>query len=232
MQYSLTEVSSLLIDGIGYFGTIVFAVSGAMAASRLRMDPIGFMLLGTVTAIGGGTLRDLLLDVRVEWITDPSILTVCLVATLGTYFLPVTRNVSRDVKIWSDALGLSAFAISGAQKALSLGASPVVSILLGVLSATGGGIIRDMLSGHSPHIVRGELYVSTAAAGATAYTLLAIYGFDQSLAVIIGFFVVLSTRAASLLWDIRMGPPGEFIKVLRRRPSLVPPPDDEDEHPQ
>ena len=136
------------INGIGIFGVVVFAVSGALAAARKNMDPIGFLLLGTITAIGGGTVRDIILDRPVFWLADPSQLVIALVASLFTYvFVSIAADFERQKWVaWSDALGLAAFAVQGALIALELNSHPVVVILMGMMTAVGGGLIRDVLS--------------------------------------------------------------------------------------
>jgi uncharacterized membrane protein YeiH len=202
-----------VIDVIGIFGVVVFAVSGALAAGRYRMDIIGFILLGTVTAIGGGTMRDLVLGRPVFWVVEPDQLIISIGAAVATFFFFPERLAGTKGIIWSDALGLSAFAVQGAQAALGQGAHAVVAIVMGVMTAVGGGIIRDLLSGHHPFIVRGELYASTALAGALLLVVLVKCGIPAQYAEICGFLVTLLSRGATIIFGIRMGPPGEFITI-------------------
>ncbi len=202
-----------VIDAVGIFGVVVFAVSGALAAGRHRMDPIGFILLGTITAIGGGSLRDVLLDRPVFWTEAPKQLVISIIAALITYFT-VPQSLARKKWIaWSDAAGLAAFAAQGSLIALNQGVSPVVVVVMGMLTATGGGVVRDLLCGHRPMILSGQLYVSTALAGSVVLVVLVETGVSIDLAATIGFFIVLLTRGATLIFNIRMGPPGEFLKI-------------------
>ncbi len=204
-----------VIEAIGIFGTIVFAVSGSLAACRLKMDIIGFILLGTVTAIGGGTVRDLLLGLPVFWVVDPNQLFICVASSLITYFV-VPESIGRTKAIvWSDALGLCAFAVQGAHTALNHGVHESVAIVMGVLTAVGGGVIRDMLSGVVPFIMRGELYASTALAGSAVFVLIISWGLPGQYAELAGFGVTFVTRAAAIVFNIEMGPPGEFIRLRR-----------------
>jgi uncharacterized membrane protein YeiH len=204
------------INVLGYFGDVVFAVSGALAAGRHRMDTIGFMIVGTVTAIGGGTIRDLLLGREIFWITNQGDLILCVVTSLLTYFLVPETASRKKAMIWSDALGLSAFAVTGAQIALSEGVQPFTAIVMGMITGTGGGLIRDLICGEQPFITRGELYASTALAGAATFTGLVWGGISGPVSMLLGFFVVLGLRAWAILYHVRMGPPGEFIRIGRQ----------------
>ena len=202
-----------IIDAVGIIGVVVFAVSGALAAGRHRMDPIGFILLGTITAIGGGSLRDVLLDRPVFWTEAPEQLVISIIAALVTYFVVPTSLARKKWIAWSDAAGLAAFAVQGSLVALEQGVNPVVVVVMGMLTATGGGVVRDLLCGDRPMILSGQLYASTALAGSVVLVVLVETGASNGLAAAIGFLIVLLTRGAALIFNIRMGPPGEFLKI-------------------
>ena len=151
----------------------MFALSGALTAARKRMDPFGFAFLAAVTGIGGGTLRDVLLGRPVSWIADPTNPLICICVglaafVLGARYAPTNANFTRAL-LWADAGGLAIFAVSGAQTALVAGAHPVTAVVLGTLSATFGGIARDVLAREVPLVLRREIYVTAAALGATVY---------------------------------------------------------------
>jgi uncharacterized membrane protein YeiH len=201
------------ITALMYFGDAVFALSGALLAGRKRMDVIGFVLIGTITGIGGGTLRDLLLGRTVWWTQDPLELILCVVVSLIAFFVIPASVARRKWMTWSDALGLAAFAVVGCHVALSVNAPIVVAIFMGMLTATGGGVIRDMLTNEKPMITSGQLYATVALAGAGCYTLLYSLGTNQTIAVSLAFVFAFAMRAAAIIFDIRMGPPGEFIRV-------------------
>jgi uncharacterized membrane protein YeiH len=201
------------IDAIGIFGVVVFAVSGALAAGRHRMDPIGFILLGTITAIGGGSLRDILLDRPVFWTEAPEQLVISIIVSLVTYFVVPPSLARKKWIAWSDAAGLAAFAVQGSFIALDQGVSPVVAVVMGMLTATGGGVVRDLLCGDRAMILSGQLYASTALAGSVVLVVLVATGVSNNLAATIGFLIVLLTRGATLIFNIRLGPPGEFLKI-------------------
>lgn len=203
------------IDGtyLIYLGDVVFAISGALAAGRHRMDIIGFILIGTITGIGGGTIRDLLLGRPVFWATNPFELILCLIASFITFFV-IPNSISRvKAMTWFDAIGLSAFAVAGCHIALTMNSPLIVAVFMGVMTATGGGIIRDLLCGTKPFVVSGEIYVTAALLGALNFALLSKTALPDPVPQIAGFFTVLLIRGAAVIFNIRMGPPGEFITI-------------------
>jgi len=151
------------------FGIAVFAVTGALVASRSQMDVFGFALLGTVTGIGGGTVRDLLLDRPVFWVQDPTSVVVCVVVATVVFFTAHVPESRYRLLLWLDAVGLAAVSVRGAEIALGAGTGAVVAVVMGVITAVFGGIIRDMLAGESPLILRRDVYVTAALAGAVVY---------------------------------------------------------------
>ena len=209
------------IQALIYFGDVVFAVSGALVAARYRMDVFGYVLVGTITGIGGGTLRDLLLGRVVWWTQAPFELLLCAGAALATYFLMpgVTDDEARRRGIvWADALGLAAFGVVGCHVALQHGSPFIIAVFMGMVTATGGGVIRDVIANRQPMIVRGELYATAALAGSLAYALLLETGLNPAAAQLLAFGLAFALRAAAIVFGIRMGPPGQFIRIGRRRP--------------
>jgi uncharacterized membrane protein YeiH len=198
------------IAGIGYFGLVVFAISGALAAGRFKMDPIGFMVLGTATAIGGGTIRDLLLDQPVSWIQSPDVLGLTVGVSLLTYFFIPGSTARWKAMTWFDALGLAAFSVAGAQASLTVNSDWSIAIAMGMISATGGGVIRDLLSNQQPFILRGELYASTALGGAATFVGLNALGAETPVSMISGFAVTFALRASAILFGLQLGAPGEW----------------------
>jgi uncharacterized membrane protein YeiH len=199
---------------IMYFGDVVFAVSGALTAGRYRMDIVGFVLIGTITGLGGGTIRDLLLGRTVWWTRSPEELLLCVAASIVTFFfLPDSVARHRWLK-WSDALGLASFAVVGSHVALSFGAPFIVAVFMGTVTATGGGVIRDVLTSTQPMIVRGQLYATAALSGAIVYGAVSqIFTMPGPVAETAGFLTALGIRGASIIFDIRIGPPGEFLRI-------------------
>jgi len=145
------------------FGIFVFAISGVLAAGKKQMDPFGAIILGLVTAVGGGTFRDLLLgSTPVFWIKDPTYIIVSVAASLITLLIINKIKFPFKVLVIADAFGLTLFAVLGTQKAMMLGHGAWISIIMGMLSGVAGGITRDVLSGEVPLIFRKELYATVA----------------------------------------------------------------------
>ncbi|WP_158968256.1 trimeric intracellular cation channel family protein [Chachezhania sediminis] len=209
------EPISTSILAIMYFGDVVFAVSGALTAARFRMDVLGFVLVGTITGIGGGTTRDLLLNREIWWVHDPTELLLCAVAALTTFFFVPSERYRQRGLIWADALGLAAFAVVGCHTALAFGTPLVIAVFMGMLTATGGGVIRDVLTNTQPIILSGELYATAALVGALTYALLMQTDIPVPIAQGIAFLAAFTLRALAILLDIRMGPPGEFVRIGR-----------------
>jgi uncharacterized membrane protein YeiH len=212
MPTSIEPLSNNIL-ALMYFGDAVFALSGALLAGRKRMDIIGFLLIGTITGIGGGTLRDLLLGRAVWWTQEPLELMLCVGVSLITFFVIPASVARRTWMTWCDALGLAAFAVVGCHVAISVSAPPVVAVFMGMLTATGGGVIRDVLTNEKPMITSGQLYATVALVGAACYALLLSLGAHEILAESLAFLLGFLLRAAAIIYNIRMGPPGEFIRV-------------------
>jgi uncharacterized membrane protein YeiH len=186
---------------LDWLGIVAFTITGALAASRNQMDVVGFVLLGTVTGIGGGTLRDLLLDIHpVLWIEHPGYLAVCIVISVALFFTAHLAHSSYRLILWFDAIGLALFATVGAERAIEVGSAPIVAIVMGVITASFGGIIRDVLSQQRSIIFARELYVTAALAAAVAYTLLHALGASRELAVVCGIVTGFALRAGALRW--------------------------------
>ncbi|MFA7521720.1 MAG: trimeric intracellular cation channel family protein [Halothiobacillaceae bacterium] len=187
-----------ILQGVDYFGTAVFAVSGALVADRKRMDLMGFLILATVTGIGGGTLRDLLLDRPVFWLTHWEYLAITAVMGLATFYVSKPLHQRANWLLWADAVGLAAFCVIGAQIALSLEASPMIAVMMGIMTATFGGLIRDVLAGELPLLLHREIYASAALAGGIVYVLLAHWLAWPIAAVVLGFIVTLVVRGLGI----------------------------------
>lgn len=212
------EPLSLVIVAIMYLGDVVFAASGALAAARHRMDALGIVLIGVITGIGGGTVRDVLLGQPVWWVKNPDELVLCSVVAFVMYFLQRFAVERQSLIVWADALGLAAFAVVGAHIAVTAGAPVVVSAFLGMLTACGGGVFRDLLTQTRPMILCGEIYATAALIGATAYALLSQHAVTAGLAGIVAFMLAFGVRALAILFRVQFGVAGEPLILVRRRP--------------
>lgn len=189
-----------LLPWLEWAGIAVFALTGALVAARKQMDPFGFALLGTVTGIGGGTLRDVLLGIRpVTWIIDPTAVVICAAVALAAFFtahLFERENRARAI-LWADAVGLALFTATGAARALDAGAPAISAVLLGVVTATFGGIIRDILAGDVPLALRRDVYVTASLAGAVAFVAVNLW-ISPDLDDLAGFTTTFAIRALAI----------------------------------
>lgn len=190
---------------LDWFGICVFALSGALVASRKRMDIVGFALLGSVTGIGGGTVRDVLLGrLPVFWIKQPEYLLTCTLLSCAAFFFVHLVHSRLRLLIWCDAVGLALFSVSGAATSAALQTAPTISIAMGVATATFGGIIRDILGGEIPIILRREIYVTAALLGAAVFVACQQLALSMSVSMISGFAAALALRAAAIVYDLSL----------------------------
>jgi uncharacterized membrane protein YeiH len=197
----MTLVRLLDLIGIG-----VFAVSGALAAGRKRLDLLGVFVLASVTAIGGGTIRDLLLDRQpIFWLADPTYLAVIIGAVALTVAWVRWRKPPLASLLIADALGLALFSVAGAQIAETAGLPAPSVVLLGTVTGVGGGVIRDVLSAEVPFVLRrGNLYASTVIVGVGAYLGLKAAGMPQQLAALTGMALIAAVRLAAIRWELKL----------------------------
>lgn len=194
-------IPSDLVAALDLAGIAVFAVTGALVASRQQMDIFGFALLGTVTGIGGGTVRDVLLGLPVFWVQDPTSVLVCVAVSALVFFTAHIPESRYRLVLWLDAVGLAAVCIRGAEKALAAGAGSIVAVVMGVITAVFGGIIRDILAGESPLILRKEIYVTCALLGASLYAGAVALGMPAGAASLTGFAGAFGLRALALKFN-------------------------------
>lgn len=187
-------------------GVAVFAVSGALAAGRKRLDFLGVVVLAMATAIGGGTIRDLLLDRHpIFWLSDPRYLVVIVAAAFGTMFAARYVRAFESPLLVADAFGLALFSVAGAQIAERAGVSVIGGIVLGTVTGAAGGALRDVLSAEIPMVLRrGNLYASAAIAGTALYFLLQGMGVPRHAATIAGMVLVVIIRLASIRWQLQL----------------------------
>ena len=183
----------------------VFAITGALAAAERKLDILGFILFGTITGIGGGTARDLLLGTdTVFWIGDTRYLWVCFGASILTWFLaPLLKSLHR-VLVWADALGVALFCVLGTVKAQQWGAPPVVSVVMGMMTATFGSIMRDTLLNQEPVLLGPEIYVTAALLGSASYLALQAVPATAALAMPLAMGLAFSLRASAIVFDLRL----------------------------
>ncbi|WP_062517729.1 trimeric intracellular cation channel family protein [Demequina gelatinilytica] len=199
----LTHALGTLRIALEYLGTVAFAISGAVAASRRRMDLVGAVVLASLVAVGGGTMRDLLLRQDVFWIENPTLVLVAIATALAIAPFARRRDLGalarHRIVEYSDAAGLAIFVVIGTGIALDAGASPVAAMIVGVANGVGGGILRDLFSAQVPEVFwNGQLYATAALGGAFVSWVLWAAGAHAQLAFWVPLLVILALRTLSL----------------------------------
>ncbi|GAB5483186.1 MAG: trimeric intracellular cation channel family protein [Parasphingorhabdus sp.] len=193
--------SAVLYNALGWldlFGIAVFAISGALVAARNGQTLITFAFFALVTGVGGGTVRDLLIGAPVFWVQDSRVPILCLAIALVVWITPV--RIWRPAAVdWFDAIGLAAYSVFGAAKALQLGIDPVPAAIMGIITASVGGVIRDLIAGEPSIIIRPELYVTAGALSAFAFVGLAQTGMPGIAAALIAFVAGFALRALAIV---------------------------------
>ncbi|ABC21792.1 Protein of unknown function UPF0126 [Rhodospirillum rubrum ATCC 11170] len=196
------------------FGLIVFAVSGGLVAARKGMDIVGFALMATVTGIGGGTFRDMVLGMTpVFWVREPHYLVVCLAVGILTWFVAHRLDSRQRALLWADAIGIAFFTVVGTQVGLRAEAGISVALLMGVMTACFGGIVRDLLAGEPSLILQREIYITACVAGACAYLLFDAMGAGEGVSGVVSFCVTFLVRGAALAFGLSL--PGYRDKIDR-----------------
>jgi uncharacterized membrane protein YeiH len=196
---------SELLYWLNLFGVVVFAFSGALMAGRYKLDPFGVVVLSAVTAIGGGTIRDVMLQTPVFWLKDPIYLYFILAtAVLTIIFIRCPKRIPKRFLLISDAFGLALFAVLGTEQALSLGVSIPVAVIMGTVTGVAGGMIRDVLCNVIPMILRQEIYATAAILGGALYALLAYYSVPAHIAIVMAILSALMLRLAAIYWRVSL----------------------------
>lgn len=196
-------MSLSFVYSLEMLGTAAFAVSGALAASRKRMDIFGFCVLALMPAVGGGTIRDIIIDrVPVFWVSDNRYIAVAIIAALVVFFAPHRKpGGRRQLLVWADALGLSLFAALGTEICLQHNTGPLVAVMLGVTTAVTGGMIRDVICNEIPLILSREIYATAAFAASLAYVLADNLALDGNLALTIGVATGFAVRGLAIVYN-------------------------------
>ncbi|RVU85971.1 trimeric intracellular cation channel family protein [Leucothrix sargassi] len=199
----------LIIQVLTIFATVTLAISGVIQAARSEMDFFGALVIACVCALGGGSLRDLLIGAApVFWTTDLSylmaVLPTTLVSIIAVQFIPEGKGIRTRLLDIADAVGLGLFAILGAQKALHLGFEEPIAVTMGVITGVAGGMIRDVLSQSKPLVmVRGDIYASAAIIGTIIFTILRLF-MPETTAMLIGMVAIISVRLLSLRYGLKL----------------------------
>jgi uncharacterized membrane protein YeiH len=193
-----------LLHGIALAGVAVNAASGVLEAGRKPFDLFGMVVVGLAAALGGGSLRDVLLDRTVFWIADQNYLMAAVVAGVATFALARAVRLPGTLFLLPDALGLALFTVSGTQVALGLGAPWLVASMMGVITGVFGGIVRDVLCNEVPLVFTGQLYATAAWAGALLLVAMAALGISPGWSALAAGSLVLALRLAAIRFDWRL----------------------------
>jgi uncharacterized membrane protein YeiH len=195
----------MFIQTIDILGTIAFAISGVLVAMNKRMDPFGVFIIAFVTAVGGGTLRDLLIGLTpVFWMMD---MTFIYVITAAAFTAIVFRNQIKHLRkslFLFDTIGIGLYTVIGIEKGLNAGLHPLICIALGTMSACFGGVIRDILCNEIPVIFRKEVYATACIFGGITYFILRQFIVDQNLIFVIALSVVITARLLAVIFKISL----------------------------
>ncbi len=189
---------------IDILGVIAFAISGVLTAMKKRMDPFGILIIAFVTAIGGGTLRDLLIDVPVAWLRNIVYVYVIISTTILAIIFRNKLVYLRRSLFFFDTLGISLYTLIGIEKALAVGFSPPICIAIGTMTACFGGVIRDILANDIPVIFHKEIYATACILGGVVYFILRATSLPNSLVFIITGVVVFSVRSLAVYFDFQL----------------------------
>ncbi|HHT00674.1 MAG TPA: trimeric intracellular cation channel family protein [Thiomicrospira sp.] len=185
-------------------GTVVFAITGLLAARRKQLDLFGAIVIAMVTAIGGGTLRDLIIGVPVFWTQQDIYIYIVVIAALLLFFLARFKRLPVRLLLFLDALGLAVFTVIGTQKAMALGLSDPIAIMTGIMTGVVGGVIRDVLVGEVPLVFRQEIYATASFSGASIFLLIEHSGFSIDIAITIAILVTLFIRVGAIMYNVKL----------------------------
>jgi uncharacterized membrane protein YeiH len=186
-------------------GAAIFAITGAITAGRKRMDVFGIIVVGTVTALGGGTTRDLILGVKpVFWVSDPTYVIVSMSAGLGTFIYAHYARPPSKTLLFADAFGLAIFTVIGCQRAAKVEDSILIVVVMGIMTGVTGGMIRDVLCGEIPLILRREIYATASLTGGLMFVILRHAGLHDWLVIMLSVMTALAVRLVSLHWHLSL----------------------------
>ena len=194
-----------LIYILDILGTFAFAISGALVASDKKFDLFGVIIIAFVTAVGGGMLRDVLIDAHpINWIEDLNYLYTIFIAVVFTFlFKSKIAHLSKTMFLF-DTIGLSVFTLLGLEKGLTLHLNPFIALIMGMISAVFGGVLRDVLTNKIPLIFEKEIYASACLAGGISYLLLSYFNISQNFIFITSAFVIVIIRVIAVKFHLEL----------------------------
>jgi uncharacterized membrane protein YeiH len=185
-------------------GTAVFAVTGVLAVNRRGLDVFGAVVLGTVTSLGGGTMRDLIINAPVFWIVDTNYLLVAVVAGLVGFFASRWIGSTYTLLLYLDAVGAALFGIQATEKTLGLQHGPAIAVSMGILTSIGGGLLRDVLAGRPTLLMSREIYATPILFGCVLYVAMRDTAIGHGTTLNVAVAVIFCIRAAAIRWRVEM----------------------------
>jgi uncharacterized membrane protein YeiH len=189
---------------IDILGTIAFAISGVLTAMHKRLDLFGIFIIAFVTAVGGGTLRDVLLDAHITWMHNMTYVYIIFISAVIAIIFRKKLNYVRKSLFLFDTIGIALYTMVGIEKGIQFGLHPIICISLGTMSACFGGVIRDILCNEIPIIFRKEIYATACILGGVFYFLLSLTTLDTDLIVIISGSIVISVRLLAVKFKLSL----------------------------
>ena len=205
MIFSPAYIVENIMPVFFYAGLIVFAMSGGLRAIQAEMDLFGVLMVGFVTGAGGGTLRDILIGAMpVNWVVDPMPLAILFPSAMAAYGIHHIGWGQRQIFNWIDAIGMSVFCITGAALTTEMGLNPFICILMGMITATFGGLVRDILCNIVPLMLRQEIYATAAMLGSTIYVIMQMLEIDKAICALSGMVAALILRGFAIRYKFNI----------------------------
>lgn len=189
---------------IQMIGTAVFAITGVLAVSQKELDAFGGLVLGVVTSLGGGTMRDVIIGAPVFWVQDNNYVWAAVLASIAAFFVGRLFRSALLLLLYLDGLGAALFAVVAANKVLAMHLGLPVAVIMGVLTAIGGGLVRDVLAGRRTLLMTREIYATPILLGCTVYVLQRHYQPDFAYAGILSVLMMFGIRGAAIRWNLQM----------------------------
>ncbi|WP_299064673.1 trimeric intracellular cation channel family protein [uncultured Polaribacter sp.] len=190
---------------IGILGTFAFAISGALVASDKNFDVFGVLIIAFVTSVGGGMLRDILINAHpIIWIEDLNYLYTIIIAVVFTFlFKSKIAHLSKTMFLF-DTVGIGVFTLLGLEKGLSFNLHPIIALIMGMISAVFGGVLRDVLTNQIPLIFQKEIYASACLAGGVSYLILNLFNIPENIVFIISASVIVLIRVIAVRFNLEL----------------------------
>ncbi|WP_158837850.1 trimeric intracellular cation channel family protein [Polaribacter sp. L3A8] len=207
-----------LIYVLDILGTFAFAISGALVASDKKLDLFGILIIAFVTAVGGGMLRDVLIDAHpINWIGDLNYLYTIFAAVIFTFLFKSKINYLGKTMFLFDTIGIGVFTLLGLKKGLSFNLHPIIALIMGMISAVFGGVLRDVLTNRIPLIFEKEIYASACLAGGIVYLVLSKFSVPENIMFVISASVVVIIRVVSVRYQLELPRIKNDLFTIRKR---------------